>query len=221
MIFKDRKDAGKELANPLYNYLDKKDAIVLAFPRGGLPVAYEVSQALHLPIDLMFVRKLGVPGQEELALGAIAMSNTIVFNKEVMEHLNLTDSNMDMIIAEEHKELRRRNKEYRDNRPEPDVENKIVILVDDGMATGANMRAAVDAVKKHNPAKIVVAVPVASYPAMELLENSADEVFCLSIPEPFYGVGGWYSDFRQTSDEEVKEILSRVNSQKSSGKKYG
>lgn len=210
MYFHDRTDAGKRLAEALSHYKGKPDAIVLALPRGGVPVAYEIAQALHLPLDLMLVRKLGVPGHEELAMGAIANGNIQVLNEDIVQGMSIPDAVIADVTAREHAELERRNKAYRHGAPPPHLEAHTVILVDDGCATGANMRAAVQAVAKQHAARIVVAVPVASDSAYETLREVADEVVCLDIPEPFFGVGRFYYDFSQTSDAEVKSLLKKA-----------
>lgn len=210
MYFHDRTDAGKQLAAALSHYKNKPDAIVLALPRGGVPVAYEIAHALHLPLDLMLVRKLGVPGHEELAMGAIANGHVQVLNEDIVHGLNIPDSVIADVVAEEHAELERRNKAYRQGEPAPHLDARTVILVDDGCATGANMKAAVQAVAKQHAARIVVAVPVASDSAYETLQEYADEVICLDIPEPFFGVGRFYYDFSQTSDAEVKMLLKKA-----------
>jgi len=218
MYFHDRIDAGRQLAQALHAYKNKPDAIVLALPRGGVPVAYEIAHALHLPLDLMLVRKLGVPGHEELAMGAIANGNIQVLNEDIVQGLNIPESIIADVSAAEHAELERRNKAYRHGEPPPKLEAHTVILVDDGCATGANMRAAVQAVAKQRAARIVVAVPVASESAYETLREIADEVVCLDIPEPFLGVGRFYYDFSQTSDAEVKMLLKK--SKNGNRKKY-
>lgn len=210
MYFHDRTDAGMQLAKALSHYKNAPDAIVLALPRGGVPVAYEIAKALHLPLDLMLVRKLGVPGHEELAMGAIANGNVQVLNEDVVHGLNVPDSVIADVIAEEHAELERRNRAYRQGEMPPRLEARTVILVDDGCATGANMKAAVQAVIKQHAARIIVAVPVASEFAYEMLCTISDEVVCLDIPEQFFGVGGFYYDFSQTSDAEVKVLLKKA-----------
>lgn len=210
MYFHDRTDAGKQLAGALSHYMNKADTIVLALPRGGVPVAYEIAHALHLPLDLMLVRKLGVPGHEELAMGAIASGNVQVLNEDIVQDLNIPDSVIADVTAAEHAELERRNKTYRHGKPAPNLKACTVVLVDDGCATGANMKAAVQAVKKQLAARIVVAVPIASDSAYQTLREIADEVICLDIPEPFFGVGRFYYDFSQTSDTEVKMLLKKA-----------
>jgi len=186
----------------------------LALPRGGVPVAYEIARALHLPLDLMLVRKLGVPGHEELAMGAIANGNVQVLNQDIIRGMSIPEAVIEEIAAKEHQELQRRNTAYRHGNPPPVLDAHIVILVDDGCATGATMHAAVRAVTKQHAGRIVVALPVISGSAYELLQNEADEVICLDIPEPFLGVGDFYRDFSQTSDEEVNELLKQAGIQK-------
>ncbi|MDE3060223.1 MAG: phosphoribosyltransferase [Pseudomonadota bacterium] len=209
MYFHDRTDAGKRLATALAHYKDKPDTIVLALPRGGVPVAYEIAQTLNLPLDLMLVRKLGLPGHEELAMGAIANGHVQVLNDEVVQGLQIPESVIAQVAKAEHGELERRDKAYRQGNPPPVLQGKTVILVDDGCATGSNMKAAVQAVAKQHPVSIVVAVLVASASAYDMLRAVADEVICLDIPEPFYGVGAFYRDFSQTSDAEVKALLKK------------
>jgi len=211
--FLDRKDAGKRLADALSSYKDKGNTVVLALPRGGVPVASEVARALHLPLDLMLVRKLGVPGQEELAMGAIAHGDVQVLNEDVVRHLAIPESVVQKAVASEKKELLRRNKAYRGGLPAPNLKHCTVILVDDGIATGANMRAAVQTARKQRAKRIVVAAPVSSGAAYDLLSGVADEVVSLHMPEPFYGVGDAYGDFGQTQDDEVKELLSKAESE--------
>ena len=214
MYFHDRTDAGQQLAKMLAAYKDRPDTIVLALPRGGVPVAFEIAQTLHLPLDLMLVRKLGLPGHEELAMGAIANSNVQVLNEDIVHGLNIPKSVIADVIAEERAELERRNQAYRQGRKPPVLEAHTVIMVDDGCATGANMRAAVQAVVKQHAARIVVAIPVAATSAYEMLREIADDIVCLDIPEPFYGVGAFYRDFSQTSDAEVKALLKNADNWK-------
>jgi len=210
MIFHDRIDAGQRLAKALIDYKDKPNTVVLALPRGGVPVAFEISHALNLPLDLMLVRKLGVPRHEEFAMGAIANGNVQVLDEDIVRRLAIPQSVIADIIAKEHAELERRNKAYRQGKPAPMLEGKKVILVDDGCATGANMKAAVLAASKQRPERVIVAVPIATHEAYEMLHSIADEVVCLDIPEQFYGVGGSYRDFSQTSDNEVKTLLKKA-----------
>jgi putative phosphoribosyl transferase len=208
-LFRDRADAGRVVAERLRNYADKPDVIVLALPRGGAPVGYEVARALHAPMDVFVVRKLGIPGHEELAMGAVATGGVRVLNNQVVRALGIPDDVIDAVANWELKELERRERLYRGDRPPPDVRGKTVILVDDGLATGSTMLAAVQALRKLGPARIVVAVPVASPDTCELLKEYADDTVCSVTPEPFYAVGLWYRDFSQTSDEEVRELLER------------
>lgn len=210
MIFQNRTEAGRKLAQELFAYKDKRNIIVLALPRGGVPVAFEIVSVLHLPLDLMIVRKLGVPWYEEFAMGAIATGDIQVLNEEVVGSLSIPDEMVAEVVAKERTELERRNKEYRQGKPPPNLEGKTVILVDDGCATGANMEAAVQAARKQNARRVIAAVPVASESAYELLRDIADDVVCLSIPQQFYGVGGSYYDFSQTSDSEVKSLLKKA-----------
>jgi putative phosphoribosyl transferase len=206
-LFKDRSEAGRELAATLQKYSGRQDVLVLALPRGGVPVGYEVARALHAPIDVFVVRKLGVPGHEEFAMGAVASGGVRVLNEQVVNVLRIPDYVIDAVAAWEQQELDRRERTYRANRPLPDVRGKTVILVDDGLATGSTMLAAVKALRQLKPARIVVAVPVASPDTCELLKDEVDEVVCAVTPEPFYAVGLWYQDFSQTSDEEVRGLL--------------
>jgi putative phosphoribosyl transferase len=208
--FAGRSHAGLILAEALEKYRDREDVIVLALPRGGVPVAAVVAEHLRVPLDIFLVRKLGYPGHEEFAIGAIASGGTRVLNSTALQMGRISQEQIDEIAAREEKELERRELEYRGDRPYPRLEGKIIILVDDGLATGSTMRAAVAALRQQNPAKIIVAVPVASADACELLSREANEVLCASIPEPFHAVGLWYEDFGQTSDDEVKELLQRA-----------
>jgi putative phosphoribosyl transferase len=211
MIFRDRVDAGRRLAEKLEQYAGRSDVIVLALPRGGVPVGYEVARALGAPLDVFLVRKLGVPGREELAMGAIASGGVRVLNEDVVSELGIPQHWVDIVAARELEELRRREAAYRDGRPAPDVRAKTVILVDDGLATGASMRAGVAALRKLGPARIVVAVPVGAAQTCDEFRDVADEIVCAETPDPFYAVGSWYSDFDQTTDEEVRELLARAN----------
>ena len=207
MFFRDRRDAGQKLASRLAAYADRPDVLVLALPRGGVPVGYEISRALHAPLDVFVVRKLGLPGHEEFAMGAVASGGVRVLNRDVVEQLNMPSNVIDAVTQREQRELERRERAYRGLRPSPDARDKIVILVDDGLATGSTMRAAVAALKQQHPARVVVAVPVASPETCQDLRGEADEVVCLVTPEPFYSVGLWYQDFSQTTDEEVRVLL--------------
>jgi putative phosphoribosyl transferase len=209
MIFRNRTDAGEKLAERLTDYADRGDVLVLALPRGGVPVAYEVAYKLNAPLDVFLVRKLGVPGHEELAMGAIASGGVRVLNDYVVNSLRIPASAIDEVAREEQMELERREQEYRDALPPPEIAGKTVILVDDGLATGSTMKAAAVALRKLGPAKIVVAVPVSAPSTCEEFESEVDSIICAATPEPFYGVGMWYSDFSQTSDKEVRELLGR------------
>jgi predicted phosphoribosyltransferase len=208
MQYRDRTDAGQQLAAKLSAYAGRDDVVVLALPRGGVPVGYEVARALAAPLDVFLVRKLGMPGQEELALGAIASGGVRVVNHDVVRLLDVLPETIDAVAREEEPELRRREREYRDDRPFPEIAWKTVILVDDGLATGSTMRAAIAALRQKNPAHLVVAVPVGAPETCAILQSEADEVVCGRQPEPFYAVGMWYEDFTQTTDDEVRELLS-------------
>jgi erythromycin esterase-like protein/predicted phosphoribosyltransferase len=208
--FRDRTEAGRLLAEELRQYAHRDDVVVLGLPRGGVPVAFEVAQALDAPLDVFLVRKLGVPGHEELAFGAIATGGTRVLHKQVAESLDLPPEWIEAIDAKERRELERRDRAYRGDRPPPDVAGKTVILVDDGLATGSTMLAAVHAIRADDPARVVVAVPVADPEVCEAVRVVADEAVCLSTPRPLHAVGMWYEDFSQTTDEEVRELLARA-----------
>lgn len=214
MIFRDRTDAGKQLATKLLSYKDRSDVLVLALPRGGVPVAFEVAQALHVPLDIFLVRKLGVPRHEELAMGAISTGGVRVLNEDVVDYLRIPEHIIDAIAAEELKELERRELAYRGNRPEPDIKGKTVILIDDGLATGSTIRAAAHALRQQQPARIVVAVPVSAAQTCDEYRIGVDEIICALTPEPFLGVGRWYRDFSQTTDEEVRDLLARARGAK-------
>ena len=205
--FIDRPDAGRALASLLSTYANRDDVVVLALPRGGVPVAAQVAEALHAPLDVYLVRKLGTPGHRELAMGAIASGGVRVLNEDVVQWLGITPDQIDHVAAEETLELQRREAAYRDGRGATDVEHKVVILVDDGLATGSTMRAAVQSVRQRNPSRVVVAVPVGSRDTCRDLQAIADDVVCVRMPEPFSAVGQWYLDFSQTGDDEVRELL--------------
>ena len=211
MLFHNRTEAGRQLATKLTAYAGRPDVLVLALPRGGVPVAFEVARALHAPLDVFLVRKLGLPGQEELAMGAIASGGTRVLNEEVVTQLNIPEEVIAIVAAEEQRELTQRERAYRDGRPAPDVRGRTIILVDDGLATGSTMRAAIAALRRREPARIIVAVPVGSHETCAELEGEADETVCVHMPEPFRAVGLWYDDFRQTTDEEVHDLLARAS----------
>lgn len=210
MIFRDRSEAGRQLAVKLRKYADRPDVLVLALPRGGVPVAYEVARALRAPLDVFLVRKLGLPGHKELAMGAIATGGVRVLNEDVVRALNLSDDLIASVAAEEQQELKRREQEYRGDRPAPNVRGHTVILVDDGLATGSSMRAAIAALRQQAPARIIVAVPIGAPGTCEEFQSEVDEIVCARTPEPFYAVGVWYDDFSQTSDEEVHDLLERA-----------
>lgn len=209
-VFKDRQEAGEILAGKIDNqYVGRDGVIVLGLPRGGVPVAAEIAKHLRAPLDVFIVRKLGVPGFEELAAGAIASGGVRVFNDEVMRAIPNASQIIDEVLSREEEELARREKLYRDNRPPLDVANKVVILVDDGLATGATMRAAVKALRERGAAKIIVAVPVGAPETCRELQALADEVICETAPESFHAVGQFYEDFAQTTDDEVRGLLAR------------
>lgn len=205
--FKDRAEAGSLLAKKLNPYAHEKNGVVLALPRGGVPVAFEIAHALELPLDVFVVRKLGVPGQEELAFGAISSGGETVMNEWITNQAGLSRASIDRIIEKEFREIERREALYRPGRPPIEIAGRTLILVDDGLATGATMRAAVSALRQSGPTRIVVAVPVASSEAFEQMSRLADECVCLATPDPFFGVGAWYDDFSQVSDDEVRELL--------------
>lgn len=209
--FENRHEAGKELARKLSKYKDQSDIAILALPRGGVPVAYEVSLELKLPLDVWIVRKLGLPGHEELAIGAIASGGTRILNTDIIRAVGLSQTTIDRVTEEELKELKRREGQYRGTRPALDLHKRTVILVDDGLATGASMLAAVGALRTQNPASIVVAVPAAAPQAIELLRPEVNEVVFVIAPYEFKGVGNWYEDFSQTTDDEVQLLLNQAN----------
>jgi predicted phosphoribosyltransferase len=213
MVYRDRTEAGKYLAAQLAHYANRDDVLVLALPRGGVPVAFEVAKALRAPLDIFLVRKLGVPGHEELAMGAIATGGVRVLNEDAVKYLGIPAGVIDSVAANELKELERRERAYRGDRPEPDVRGKTVILVDDGLATGSTMRAAAAALRQQNPARIVVAVPVSAPQTCDEYRMGVDEIICAMTPEPFFGVGQWYRDFSQTTDEEVRELLEKARNE--------
>jgi putative phosphoribosyl transferase len=208
MYFRDRREAGRQLAQHLAAYANRPDVLVLALPRGGVPVAYEVARALHAPLDVFLVRKLGLPGHEEYAMGAVASGGVRVLNPEVVGELHLSDELIDTVTRRELQELERRERAYRGDRPFPDVRGKTVILVDDGLATGSTMRAAAEALRQQRPARLVVAVPAGSPQTCDEFRDEVDEVVCAITPEPFYAVGLWYDDFSQTTDDQVRALLA-------------
>lgn len=207
--YPDRAEAGRRLARRLGGYAGREDVIVLGLPRGGVPVAFEVAAALGAPLDLMVVRKLGTPGQEELAMGAIGSGGARVLNEDIVAQLGLSEAAIERVEARERRELARREEAYRGERPPPELSGRCVILVDDGLATGATMRAAIAALRPLRPARIVVAVPVAPPDVVARLSRDADEVVCPETPEPYVAVGRWYVEFSQTGDDEVRELLRR------------
>jgi putative phosphoribosyl transferase len=208
-MFRDRRDAGRRLAAKLGRYAGRPDVLVLGLPRGGVPVAAEVAAALGAPLDVFVVRKLGVPGHEELAMGAIASGGVRVLNDDVVERLGIPERTIDRAAKAEKRELERRERAYRGDRLPPDPRGKVVVLVDDGLATGATMRAAVRAVRGLDPGRVVVAVPVGAAKSCDEFADVADEVVCATEPDPFLAVGYWYEDFSQTTDDEVRELLTR------------
>jgi predicted phosphoribosyltransferase len=208
--FRDRAEAGQRLAETLTTYADDPDVLVLGLPRGGVVVACEVAKALQAPLDVYLVRKLGVPGHEELAMGAIASGGVRVLNSSVVRTTGIDDEQIEQVAAREQRELERRQQAYRGDQAPPDLEGKTVILVDDGLATGATMRAAVQAVRSQEPERLVVAVPTAPPETCAEFEEQADEFVCLVTPRPFFGVGGSYDDFRQTTDDEVRLLLRQA-----------
>jgi putative phosphoribosyl transferase len=207
--FVDRRDAGRVLAFRLAKYANRDDVIVLALPRGGVPVAYEVASALGAPMDVFLVRKLGTPGHRELAMGAIASGGVRVLNDDVVRWYGIPEAAIERVAHEEEQELQRRERAYRDDLPTPDLANRTVILIDDGLATGSTMRAAAQAVRAHHPTRVVIAVPVGAPQTCTELAAVADEVICARMPEPFSAVGQWYLNFDQTDDEEVRDLLQK------------
>jgi putative phosphoribosyl transferase len=212
--FRDRTDAGQQLAAQLTAYAHRPDVLVLALPRGGVPVAFEVAQALDAPLDVFLVRKLGLPGQEELAMGAIATGGVTVLNSEVVDALRIPDRVINQVAAAEQRELERRERLYRDDRPPPNVRGKTVLLVDDGLATGTTMRAAAAALREQEPDRIVIAVPTAAPETCDEFRDEVDDIVCAITPDPFYAVGLWYEDFAQTTDDEVRQLLARAAQQR-------
>jgi predicted phosphoribosyltransferase len=211
MQFRNRAEAGQQLAKRLMKYAGRPDLLVLALPRGGVPVGYEVAQALNAPLDVFVVRKLGVPGHEELAMGAIASGGVRVVNGEVIESLRIPNEVIDAAAARELRELERRERAYRDDRPAPDVQGRTVILVDDGIATGSTMKAAIEALRQLEASRIVVAVPTAALSTAREMQRDVEELIAVMTPADFSGVGQWYEDFSQTTDEQVRDLLESAS----------
>lgn len=216
-LFRDRREAGVALARELGRYAGRKDVVVLALPRGGVPVGYEVARALGAPLDALAVRKLGVPGHRELAMGAVATGGVRVTNDDVVRAASVPEATLEAVAAAEREELERRERAYRDERPPPEVRGRVVLVVDDGLATGATVRAAVVAVRAQEPARVVVAVPTGAATTCEELRAHADEVVCATTPEPFRAVGLAYLDFSPTTDDEVRDLLRRAAETRPSG----
>jgi putative phosphoribosyl transferase len=218
--FRDRIEAGRLLAEKLAAYANRPDVLVLALPRGGVLVGFEVARALNVLLDIFLVRKLGVPGHEELAMGAIASGGVRVLNDDVVRYLRIPDEVIDAVAEKEQQELDRRERAYRSDRAAPEIRGRTIILVDDGLATGSTMRAAAAALRKQQPEQIVVAVPIAAPETCDEFRGEVDEIVCAVTPQPFYAVGIWYEDFSQTSDEEVRDLLeqaTRLEQRKSGG----
>jgi putative phosphoribosyl transferase len=208
--FRNRTEAGQLLARKLTQYANRPDVIVLGLPRGGVPVAFEVATALNVPLDICLVRKLGVPGHQELAMGAIAFGGVQVLDRDVLAWLRITEQTISKVAAQELQELQRRDRVYRGDRAQPQLGDRVVILVDDGLATGSTMRAAIEVVKTQQPQRIVVAIPVAPPETYQKLRTEVDEVVCLMTPPSFYAIGMWYEDFAQTTDAQVCELLRKI-----------
>lgn len=215
--FQDRCEAGKLLAGKLTRYADRQDVQVLALPRGGAPVAFEIALAIRAPLDIFVVRKLGVPGHEELAMGAVASGNVRTLQENVVDAFHISSSMINEAATRELRELSRREQIYRSSRPPPEIRGRAIIIVDDGLATGASMRAAVSALKQQRPARTIIAVPVAAPEVCNELKNEVDEIICLKTPSSFCAVGNWYEDFSQVTDEEVRDLLARLDRKRSAG----
>ncbi|MBD2299117.1 phosphoribosyltransferase [Nostoc sp. FACHB-87] len=218
--FRDRSDAGKMLAKKLTAYTNHPDLLVLGLPRGGVPVAYEIATSLNAPLDICLVRKLGVPGHEELAMGAIAAGGVRVLNYDVINNLAIDSTTIDKVATQELWELQRRDRAYRGERPLPDIKNRTVILVDDGIATGSTMLAAIAVVKQQQPQRLIVAVPIAAPTTCQQLQAEVDEIVCLVMPESLYAIGLWYEDFSQTTDVEVQHLLAKHSVINNADKSY-
>lgn len=210
MLFKDRTAAGQVLAKKLADYANRPNVLVLALPRGGVPVGFEVAKALNAPLDVLIVRKLGVPHNEELAMGAIAAGGVCILNQSIVHQIQISDEEIATVAAQEQRELERRESMYRGDRPFPDFQGQIIILVDDGLATGATMWAAIIAVRQKQPQEIVIAVPVAAPETCEEMCSKVEKIICANTPSPFYSVGMWYEKFPQTTDDEVCELLKKA-----------
>jgi putative phosphoribosyl transferase len=210
MVFQDRRDAGRQLAARLQGYASDPNVLVLGLPRGGVPVGFEVARGLQAPLDVFLVRKIGVPGQEELAMGAVATGGVRVLNQGIVQALDIPAEALDLMTERARNELARREHLYRGERGAPDMRGRTVIVVDDGLATGSSMRAAVAALRQQQPARIVVAVPVAAASTCDDLRDQVDQVVCLLTPDPFHAVGLWYQDFSQTTDEEIRDLLDQA-----------
>jgi putative phosphoribosyl transferase len=211
MLFKDRTAAGQALASHLADYANQSDVLVLALPRGGVPVAFEVAKALNAPLDVLIVRKLGVPDNTELAMGAIASGGVRIINQQIVTEVGIPDEVIARVAAQEQRELERREAMYRGDEPFPELQGRTIILVDDGLATGATMWAAVLAVRQKQPKEIVIAIPVAASETCQQLESKVEKIVCAATPSPFYSVGMWYEDFPQTTDDQVRELLIQAN----------
>lgn len=209
--FDNRKQAGQLLAHNLKEFIDNPDVLLLALPRGGVPIGYEIAKVIHTPLDIFLVRKLGVPGHEELAMGAIAIGDVCILNQSILNAFNLTDAQIQPVYEKEKAELARRNILYRGDKPAPVIKDKIIILIDDGIATGATMRVAIVAIKSFQPKKIIVASPIAALDTYQSLKTEADDVICLATPSHLSSIGEWYKDFSQVEDSEVLEILKNRN----------
>jgi putative phosphoribosyl transferase len=215
--FRDRYHAGRMLAGQLSEYAGRADVIVLGLPRGGVPVAYEVAKALRVRLDVFMVRKLGLPGQEELAMGAVATGGVLVLNEEVVSWHRISKRTINDVAEREQLELERRERAYRSGRPMPDLTNQTIITVDDGLATGTTMRAAVTALQSYKPARIIMAVPTGPPDTCEEFQEEVDMALCATTPQPFWAVGVWYEDFNQTTDEEVRDLLDKAAAQGTGG----
>jgi putative phosphoribosyl transferase len=213
MLFQNRIDAGQRLASLLQSYADRPDIIVIALPRGGVPVAAEIAKTIEAPLDVLVVRKLGVPGAEETAMGAIASGDFRYLNQDLVGRLRIPPEAIDEVVQREQQELKRREKAYRDDLPPLDLQNRTIILVDDGLATGATIQVAIEAIQQQQPKELTVAVPVAEPGICDWVSKAVDHIICAETPRPFYAVGLWYKEFSQTSDDEVRSLLRQVRSQ--------